>query len=750
MPHGHCYFWQPSLVWLHVTSDALIALAYYSIPIILVYFLRRRTDLKLRGIILMFAGFILACGTTHILSIWDIWHSAYRLEGLVKAITAVLSVATAIATIRVTPIALKIASPEQLSKINESADVAEARRESENQFRNLAESIPNLVWMADETGYIFWYNRRWYEYTGTTFEDMEGWGWKSVHDPAALPGVMERWQAAIAAGAPLEMVFPLRRADGEFRLFLTRVVPVKDSSGAVVRWFGTNTDIHDQETLRLRVEASEEKLRSFFEAASQGILGVTADGIISLVNGRTAEMFGYRRDELIGQKLEILLPERLRGGHVTRRQGYFADPRMRPMGVGLELTARRKDGTEFPIEVGLSHVDTPEGPLAFGMVTDISERRRSEEALLASEEKLRSFFEAASQAILGVTGDGSIVLVNRRTEEIFGYGREELLGQPLNRLIPERFRGHHAIDHNAYFDKPRMRPMGIGLELFGRRKDGTEFPADIGLSHVNTPEGPLAFALVNDISAQKKAAEDLEHANEALRRSNVEMEQFAHVASHDLQEPLRMITSYLQLVERRYADRLDADGKEFISFAVDGAKRMKALIKDLLEFSRAGSGTANFRTVSIGAALKHALDNLKTAIDESGAHVTSDELPNIVGEPALLTQVFQNLIANAMKFHQKGQPPRIHVSVQRRGPEFVFCVKDNGIGIEPRHLDRIFRIFERLHTTEEYAGSGIGLAITKKIVERHGGKIWVESQSGTGSTFYFSLLAETAHAHSAK
>ena len=204
-----------------------------------------------------------------------------------------------------------------------------------------------------------------------------------------------------------------------------------------------------------------------------------------------------------------------------------------------------------------------------------------------------------------------------------------------------------------------------------------------------------------------------------------------------------MVTSYLQLIERRYTERLDHDGREFIGFAVDGAKRMKALIRDLLEFSRAGSVVANFRTVPANSILQNALDNLKTAIQESGARVTADPLPTITAEPILLAQVFQNLIGNAIKFHREGAPPDIHISVEHKISEFIFAVKDNGIGIESRHLERIFRIFERLHTNEEYVGSGIGLAITRKIVERHGGKIWVESQTGTGSTFYFSISSET-------
>ncbi len=362
--------------------------------------------------------------------------------------------------------------------------------------------------------------------------------------------------------------------------------------------------------------------------------------------------------------------------------------------------------------------------------------------LLASEDKLRLLFEGAPNGILSVSADGHISLVNRRMEAMFGYPRDELLGQQLELLLPERLRREHAAHRDGYFAEPRVRAMGLSIGLVGRRKDGTEFPIEIGLGHANTPDGPLAFAMVSDVSERANAAGELKRVNEELRRSCTELEQFAHVASHDLQEPLRMVTGYLQLVERRYATQLDEDGKQFIGFAVDGAKRMKVLIKDLLAFSRAGTHAANFREMDTASVLADAIANLKIAIDESAAAITADPMPTIVGDPVLLTQVFQNLIANAIKF-QKSAAPAIHISAQHQGSEWIFSVRDNGIGIESRHLDRIFRIFERLHSIEEYSGSGIGLAITRKIVERHQGKIWIESQPGVGSTFFFSLAAET-------
>jgi len=244
--------------------------------------------------------------------------------------------------------------------------------------------------------------------------------------------------------------------------------------------------------------------------------------------------------------------------------------------------------------------------------------------------------------------------------------------------------------------------------------------------------------VVRDITERKQVQQALQHHAEELERSNAELEQFAYVASHDLQEPLRMITSYSQLLERRYRDRLDGDALEFIDYVVDGAKRMQELINDLLAYSRVGTRGREFESVDMEAVYKRVLGNLQLAIEEQHAEVSHDPLPMVQGDGLQLVQLFQNLIANAIKFHGDAQP-KVHVSVESGNDEATFCVHDEGIGIEPQYVERIFQVFQRLHGKGRYPGTGIGLAICKKIVERHGGRIWVESQPGQGSKFYFTL-----------
>jgi PAS domain S-box-containing protein len=473
-------------------------------------------------------------------------------------------------------------------------------------------------------------------------------------------------------------------------------------------------------------ESADARFRAVVESAPSGMLMIDPSGTIVLINRETERLFGYAREELLGGPLERLVPERYRAGHPAFRIDFFRHPQTRAMGAGRELYGLRKDGSELPVEIGLNPIETPEGQFVLASVVDITARKRA-------EARFRAAVESSPNGMVMIDGGGKILLVNREIERLFGYGREELLGHPIELLVPARVRERHPGLRTEFFAHPQTRSMGAGRDLFGVRKDGTEMPVEIGLNPIETDEGLFVLASVVDITQRKRSESE-------LKRSNEELERFAYVASHDLQEPLRMVGSYVQLLAKRYQGKLDKDADDFIGFALDGALRMQRLIQDLLAFSRVSTRGADLVPTDADAVLGNALANLKLTIEECGAAVSHDRLPTVKADAGQLEHVFLNLISNALKFRGTA-PPRIHIGASREDGNWRFSVRDNGIGIEPQYFERIFVIFQRLNARADYPGTGIGLAIVKKIVERHGGRIWVESAAGSGTTFLFTLSA---------
>lgn len=364
------------------------------------------------------------------------------------------------------------------------------------------------------------------------------------------------------------------------------------------------------------------------------------------------------------------------------------------------------------------------------------------ESLKNAEQSLGRLLEAAPDAMMVADRSGRILLINAQAERLFGYQREELLGREIEVLVPERFRSGHLAHRNAFARESHPRPMGAGLDLNALHKDGHEFPVEISLSPLKTGAEVQIFSVIRDISAHKLTEQQLARQARELAQSNTELEQFAYVASHDLQEPLRVISSYTQLLARRYKGHLDPKADEFIGFIVDGTLRMQRLIQDLLQYARINTKQKTLYAIESQSAFDHALNSLRSAIAAGQATVTSGPLPTVEGDELQLGQLFQNLIGNAIKYRGP-DPPRVHVSARRDGQEWTFTVADNGIGIDPQFNEQIFEVFQRLHGMGEYEGTGIGLALCRKIVERHRGRIWVDSEPGKGARFSFTLPAGT-------
>jgi PAS domain S-box-containing protein len=481
------------------------------------------------------------------------------------------------------------------------------------------------------------------------------------------------------------------------------------------------------------VRLSAARIERFLEATPDAMLGIDASGIIQVVNKQAEEVFGYDREELIGQPVEILIPGSVRGRHVGHRVAYLQRPEIRQMAADLEPKARRKDGSLFPISVSLATVEDKDGQLVIAAVRDVTELT----AATSAARRLAAIVEHADDAIFDTSVGGLIASWNKGAERLFGYDEADVVGKSATVLaLPGQEDEEHRLIKQAVSSGEVTR-----TEAVRTRKDGSQVDVSLTLSPVHDRKGKVTglSAIARDITERKLADAALAERTRELEISNRDLLQFASVASHDLQEPLRKVASFCQLLARRYQGQLDEEADEYIGFVVDGAVRMQALINDLLSLARVGRSGDQMVEVNCGKVMRQVLGDMTLVLEEAGAElVVADDLPVVYGHPGLIAQLFTNLIGNAVKFHGP-RPPRVEVSAALQDDEWRFAVADNGIGIEAQYADRVFDVFERLHTRSEYPGTGIGLALCRKIVELHRGRIWLESQPGEGTTFYFTL-----------
>jgi PAS domain S-box-containing protein len=630
----------------------------------------------------------------------------------------------------------------------------DALRASEERFRALSEHASDLVGILDAEGT--------YRYASPSHRRILGYAPAEVQGRNVFelmhPDDVLHAQATFAAimqtpGAMEAAEFRMRHANGSWRT-LEGIGTNRLHDPAVRGIIANARDITERkraEAERVLLLAREQAARQVAEARAQlaaivdasgdAIIGYALDGTITSWNPAAARLHGYSAAEAIGQSVSLLVPPDRRD-ELPELLACVAQGESIPH---FDTERLRKDGTRIAVSVSIAPVRAASGTVVSAAVVarDITERKRVEAALRESEARLSAILDATPDASVIADGEGRIARVNAATERLFGYGRKELLGQPVELLLPERFRRDHVQHRASYLAAPHPRPMHTGLDLYARHKDASEFPVEISLSPVETAEGMLTISAIRDVTERKRAEAALEESNRELARSNAELEQFASIASHDLRSPLNTIGGYAQLVAKRYKGKLDADADEFLAFIVDAVQRMQQLIDDLLSYARVGTQPSPPEPVACAALVDEVTAQLRRAIAESGTVITCHDLPTVFGQASQLGQVFQNLIANAIKFRGEA-PPRVNVSAQRNGKEWLFTVQDNGIGIDPAQAERIFVPFQRLHTREEYPGAGIGLAVCKKIVERHGGHIWVESEPGRGARFLFTLRARPA------
>jgi PAS domain S-box-containing protein len=608
-----------------------------------------------------------------------------------------------------------------------------ALKELEERFRQVAENAQEWIWEVNADGL--------YTYASPVVEKMLGYkseeivGTKHFYDlfhPEDREALKKSAFEVFANKQSFrELINRNVHKNGKTVWLSTSGVPIVDKKGNFLGYRGTDIDITDRKRTEEQLRLVSLYTRSLIEASLDPLVTISADGKITDVNEATIKATGVPRKNLIGSDFSDYFtePEKARAGYrKVLTDGLVID---------YPLTLQHRFGKTMDVLYNATVYRNEKGEIqgVFAAARDITERKRAEDALSASEIRYRRLFEAAKDGILILdAGTGGIIDANPFLLQMLGYTHEQLLGKKLWDIGLFEDIEACKVAFKKLQTEGYIRYENLGLETTDRKHIDVEFVSNVyWVNHRKVIQ-----CNIRNITERKQIEKTLKKTLDELERSNKELEQFAYVASHDLQEPLRMVASYTQLLEMRYKDKLDSDANDFINYAVDGANRMQRLINDLLVYSRVGTRGKPLEPVDSQSALGQAIVNLEVFISENQAIITNDDLPPVIADSIQLVQLFQNLVDNAIKF-RSDKTPYIHVSVKQEGNEWVFSVRDNGIGIAPQYKERIFVIFQRVHSREEYSGTGMGLAICKKIVERHSGRIWVDSKPGEGSTFYFTI-----------
>jgi PAS domain S-box-containing protein len=599
----------------------------------------------------------------------------------------------------------------------------------------------NLMDYSDQICRIMGISREEYR----TYEDFA----ELIH-PEDLERNSRAVQEALSGETPYDIECRIVRPDGAERWVHIQGEVLYDDSRQPVRLVGTTQDVTRRKLAENETVKAKAYLESSLSSIPDGVLMLDQQARFRYVNPTFAQWLGRSPDSLLGKKVPEVLPPFMTP-ETTKIIAERAERRLRTGEAiaGADVTIIGKDGQSIPVSYSAAPITTDEGNILGEVISvkDMTEVKRAEEALRDERDRAQTYLDVAGVIIVAIDVDQRITLVNQKGSELLGYPEDQIIGKNwFDTFLPERLRQQvkcvfdklvtGEAEPVEYFENPVLSSTGDERLIAWHNRVIRDAKGNI--------TGTLSSG--EDITERVRAEHSLRLTMADLERSNRELEQFAYVASHDLQEPLRMVSSYTQLLARRYGDRLDQDAHEFIGYAVDGAERMQRLINDLLAYSRVGTRGKPFEETDCVRVLDRVLNNLQLLIDDTGAEITCDRLPTVMADDSQMMELFQNLLDNAIRFHAQA-PPWVHVEAQRQGKEWLFSVSDNGIGIDPEYHDRIFVIFQRLHTRDEYPGTGIGLAICKRIVERHGGRIWVESQLGEGAKFYFTIPDREATDH---
>lgn len=736
---------------------------------------------------------------------------------------------------------------------------------SEERFRQLADSMPQIVWTTDSQGQVDYINRRWMEFSGLPEDKSLGQGWAELLHPDDREFAVEKWTRCSEKGEIYEINYRLRRYDGEYRWFLGRGVPSYDKQGNIVKWYGTSTDVHESKTTGEELEQQKYLLQLIMESLPVGVWIYDENGKITNGNKIAREIWkgikytpieeyyeykGWWADtgKLIKPEewasarairhgessiREVVEIECFDGSHKTifnssvpvydsnkkiigavavneditelkrienalrlsqkrlqlaaehfdfnfviydsdRRFLYVNSYGRKMSGKTIDEYIGKRDEDIFPPEdtcnylsvlirsvetkstqkVEFTHNKTSliltfvpildESGNIYQLISigyDITGLRNTENELKYQKSLLQRILETLPVGVFISDPDGRLMIINDLGNQIWG-GEKYLNSGEHPEYKGWRLDTNERIEKDDWPMTRAIQKKEISLNEYIRIESFDKKNKIILADTVPVidEQGKMlaAVSVVQDVTERKELELKLTETLNELQKSNKDLEQFAYIASHDLQEPVRMVHSFTQLLARNYGDKFDARASEYLGFISEGAKRMQLLIHDLLEYSRVTTRSKVFQRVNCGAVMQAVINNLQVGIEESHANISYCNLPTIIADEMQMMQLFQNLVGNAIKFCH-GKNPEVSVQAMEHEDEWVFSISDNGIGIDPKYAGKIFVIFQRLHERSKYPGTGIGLSLCKKIVERHHGRIWFESEPGNGTTFYFTI-----------
>ncbi len=639
--------------------------------------------------------------------------------------------------------------------------LAEAKiRESEERFRSLANSIPQLAWMTDSTGYIYWYNQRWYDYTGTTFEEMKGWGWQSVHHPDLVEKIKKDFADAVAKGVSYDDTFLLKSKEGTYRWFLTRAVPIRNAEGEIVQWFGTNTDVSEQRETEETLKRTKEQLEVTFKNVPSAIFHFDKKGNILYLNEQCAHQLGYSSvEEVLAEKdLTHLVQHLYKSFDILDESG-------KPLPYDKSCTAitfatgksagevaqliNRTTGKSLWLLSQASPLFDENGQLAIVLTTstDISQQKTSEQSIRQSEEQFRTLAETLPQLVWITDEKGNQLYASSRWK--FYTGIDPDGAESWQKMV-------HPADleniSNAWI-KSMQSGNNYQSEARLKNKAGVYRWHFVHGEPIRNEAGNIIkwIGAFTDVHDQKTLSENLEklvaERTKELERSNEDLLQFAHVASHDLKEPVRKIKMFGSRLEEEFKNELPEKAKSYITKMLNAADRIFTMIDGVLVYSSFDAMEIHYEEVDLNEIFKNIETDLEIIIQQKQATIVYDTLPVIEGLPILLHQLFYNLINNSLKFSKTEVRPLIQItsefvsafdlhidgSPDRQYVRLRIC--DNGIGFDQSHVTKIFKTFLRLNSKDKYEGTGLGLALCKKIAERHEGYIEAEGIEGKGSVF---------------